>query len=410
MRILFCGIFYAPDLVGIAKYNTELCEWLKDNGHEVRVLTAPPYYPAWRVPPAYRTWWYRHELIHDIPLTRAPIYVPRIPSGPKRLIHNASFALTSAFPLVSAALRWRPDVIFTVTPSLMACALIAPLARWVRASSSLHIQDFEVDAAFDLGLLRNKHLRDITLAVECRILQSFDVVSTISPQMLQRLKTKGVDAHKIGEFRNWIDTAKTIPGDRLTEFRTELKLADTDIIALYSGTMSNKQGLALIIAAARILHLEQPNIQFILCGEGPHKSELQGLAADLSNVHFLTLQPEDRFAQLLNTADIHIIPQRREAADLVLPSKLGGIFASGRPVIVMATAKTALADEVEGAGLVVPPGDAGALAIAVRALADDAELRHRLGENARRRAVERWDKASILQSLHRDLKSLGDHN
>jgi hypothetical protein len=47
MRILFCGINYAPDLIGVPKYNTELCEWLKDNGHDVRVITAPPYYPAW---------------------------------------------------------------------------------------------------------------------------------------------------------------------------------------------------------------------------------------------------------------------------------------------------------------------------------------------------------------------------
>jgi colanic acid biosynthesis glycosyl transferase WcaI len=409
MRILFCGINYAPDLIGVAKYNTELCEWLKDNGHEIRIITAPPYYPAWSIPPAYRTWWYRRELINDIPVTRAPIYVPRTPSGPKRLIHHASFALTSVLPVVSAALRWRPDLIFTVAPSLMSCAHIAPLARWVRASSWLHIQDFEVDAAFELGLLRNKRLRGMTLAVERRILRSFDVVSTISPQMVQRLETKGVDPQKIRELRNWIDTTKITPGDRTTNLRKELKFTDSTVIALYAGTMSNKQGLDLMIQAAKKLHWEQTNIQFILCGDGPHKSELQELAASLSNVHFLAIQPDDRFAQLLNTADIHIIPQRAEAADLVLPSKLGGIFASGRPVIAMATANTGLGDDVEGAGLVVPPGDAGALAVAVRTLANDVELRHRLGENARRRAVERWDKTSILKSLDRDLKALRDH-
>ena len=81
MRILFCGINYAPDLIGVAKYNTELCEWLKDNGHEVRVITAPPYYPAWNIPSAYRSWRYRREIINDVPVTRAPIYVPTTPSG-----------------------------------------------------------------------------------------------------------------------------------------------------------------------------------------------------------------------------------------------------------------------------------------------------------------------------------------
>ena len=148
--------------------------------------------------------------------------------------------------------------------------------------------------------------------------------------------------------------------------------------------MSNKQGLDLIIEAAREFDRKQNNIHFILCGEGLHKLLLQELAASLSNVHFLALQPDDQFAQLLNTADIHIIPQRVDAADLVLPSKLGGIFASGRPVITMAAESTGLANEVEDAGLVVPPGDARALAVAVRTLVDDLTLRHR-GENARRR-------------------------
>ena len=408
MRILFCGINYAPDLVGVAKYNTELCEWLKDNGHEVRAITAPPYYPAWNIPSAYRSWRYRHEVINKVPVTRVPIYVPATPSGARRLIHHASFALMSALPVISAALRWRPEVIFTVAPSLMSCALIAPLARWVSAKSWLHIQDFEVDAAFGLGLLRNKYLRKMLSAIERRILRSFDVVSTISPQMLLRLANKGVDRQNIRELRNWVDTAKIIPGDRQTQFRIELNLADSDVIALYSGTMSNKQGLDLIFKAAKELDQNQKPIQFILCGDGPHKSRLQELAAGMSNVHFLGVQSNERFAQLLNTADIHLIAQRAEAADLVLPSKLGGIFASGRPVVAMAAPNTGLAEEVVNAGIVVPPGDARALAGAVRTLADDLNLRHKLGENARRRAVERWDKTSILRSLDRDLKARGD--
>ncbi len=61
MRILLCGINYAPDLIGVAKYNTELCEWLVHKGHQVQVISAPPYYPRWSIPPAYRGWSYRSE-------------------------------------------------------------------------------------------------------------------------------------------------------------------------------------------------------------------------------------------------------------------------------------------------------------------------------------------------------------
>src|ERR1700743_1310228 len=125
--------------------------------------------------------------------------------------------------------------------------------------------------------------------------------------------------------------------------------------------MSNKQGLDLIVEAARSLSKTDARIRFVLCGEGPHRRMLESLAGELTNIRFLGLQGSESFAELLRTADVHLIPQKAEAADLVLPSKLGGIFATGRPVIVMARPDTGLAAEVAGAGLVIPPGDATAL-------------------------------------------------
>jgi colanic acid biosynthesis glycosyl transferase WcaI len=131
------------------------------------------------------------------------------------------------------------------------------------------------------------------------------------------------------------------------------------------------------------------------------------LAAGLTNVQFLGLQAGERFAELLQTADFHLIPQKAEAADLVLPSKLGGIFATGQPVVVMANPGTGLAAEVAGAGIVIPPGDARALAAAVRKLADNPELRRSLGAGARAIALSRWDKAAILGRLKQTLAAFG---
>ena len=108
MRILVVGINYAPDLIGVAKYNTELCEALVAFGHEVRVVTAPPYYPEWKIPRTYQGWRYRHETLNGVSITRSPIYVPGKPTGARRLIHHASFALTCLWPVVSTSLRWRP--------------------------------------------------------------------------------------------------------------------------------------------------------------------------------------------------------------------------------------------------------------------------------------------------------------
>src|SRR5258706_12171157 len=98
MRILLVGINYAPDLIGVAKYNAELCESLVAEGHEVRVITAPPYYPAWKMPAGFDSSYFRSRHFGEVRVTRTPIYVPANPSGAKRLIHHASFALTSAIP------------------------------------------------------------------------------------------------------------------------------------------------------------------------------------------------------------------------------------------------------------------------------------------------------------------------
>jgi colanic acid biosynthesis glycosyl transferase WcaI len=404
LRILLCGINYAPDLVGIAKFNTELCEALAAYGHEVRVVTAPSYYPAWKASPtSQRFWSYHSECRNGVLIRRAPIYVPAKPTGLKRLLHHGSFALSSALPVAVEARRWRPQLMFSVAPSLVSSAVIATTARRIQSASWLHLQDFEIDAAFGLGLLKSDSLKSSMLKVERSILRSFDRVSSVSSRMLRRLGQKGVAPERLREFRNWVDTTAIKPGPRLTKFRNKLGLADNDVVALYSGSISKKQGLELIVAAAKELEQKCPMLKFVVCGEGPELLVLQSAAIALTNVHFLPIQSEDSFPELLNTADIHLLPQREEAADLVLPSKLGGMLASGRPTIAMATAGTGIADEVREAGLLVSPGNVTGLTEALCALVENSVLRASLGANARSSAVRRWDKLTILRDLEREL-------
>src|SRR5882757_5729569 len=177
MRVLVVGINYAPDLIGVAKYNTELCEGLVAQGHEVEVITGPPYYPAWLFPQDFSAAFFRTREHNGVKITRTPIYVPPKPSGAKRLLHHASFAVTSTAPVLAKALKWRPQVMISIAPSLMSAAFVAFVARRVGAKSWLHVQDFEVDAAFDLGLLKNPRLRAPMINVEARVLKMFDRVS-----------------------------------------------------------------------------------------------------------------------------------------------------------------------------------------------------------------------------------------
>jgi colanic acid biosynthesis glycosyl transferase WcaI len=407
MRVLVIGINYAPDLIGVAKYNTELCESLTERGHAVRVVTAPPYYPAWAIPPGYRFYWYEYQRHHDVDIIRSPIYVPRRPSGMKRLVHHISFLVSAAIPALWTAVRWRPDIVLAVAPSLLSAPIAALAARMTGAACWLHVQDMEVDAAFELGLLaRGAKARDLMLALERRILCLFDRVSTISPQMLECLQHKGLVPEKLREFPNWVDTDVIVPGSNQTNLRASLGLKPTDIVALYSGAMSNKQGLELIVEAAGMTSLSHPSLQYVLCGNGPLRPELMQMARGLPNLRFLDLQPLDQLPELLNTADIHLLPQRAQVTDLVLPSKLAGMLASGRPIIAMAAAGSGVALETEGAGLVISSGNARVLAGALIALADDEALRKRLGSAARHRAEQKWDRTSIIRAIELELLAM----
>ena len=169
-------------------------------------------------------------------------------------------------------------------------------------------------------------------------------------------------------------------------------------MALYSGNIANKQGLETIIEVARQLDA-RPDLTFVICGEGPNSRELQRRAEGMRNIRFFDLQPRARLGELLNLATIHVLPQIAEAADLVLPSKLTNMLASGRPVVAMARRGTGLAREVEGAGLLVPPGDAEALVEAIERLMDSPELHKELSLAARRRAEERWSSKAILGNI-----------
>lgn len=116
MKILVYGINYSPELTGIGKYTGEMVEWLAAQGHEVRVITAPPYYPLWQVGENYSAWRYKREE-GAATVWRCPLYVPKQPSTLKRLLHLGSFAASSFFPLM-AQRRWKPDRIIGVVPTL----------------------------------------------------------------------------------------------------------------------------------------------------------------------------------------------------------------------------------------------------------------------------------------------------
>jgi colanic acid biosynthesis glycosyl transferase WcaI len=159
--------------------------------------------------------------------------------------------------------------------------------------------------------------------------------------------------------------------------------------------MGKKQGLELLVEASRRL-ATRSEMQFVFCGEGTQRDQIAQMTSQANNVKFLPLQPADRLNDLLNLADIHLLPQRADAADLVMPSKLTGMLASGRPVVATAHRGTQLAEQLKGRGLIASPGDVNSFIAATNRLADDPDLRKRLGEEARKYAVRHLDRETIL--------------
>lgn len=410
MKLLLYGINFHPELTGIGKYTGDMAAWLAARGHEVRVITAPPYYPAWKVSDGYHAARWHTEDWQGVRVWRCPLWVPGRPGGFTRLFHLTSFAVSS-LPVALRQVAWRPDVVWVVAPSLLCAPAALAMARLSGARAWLHIQDFEVDAAFDMGLLQGAWLRRSVLAAERWLLRRFDRVSTISRRMLARLDTKGVAGARQVLFPNWVDVqalsadTEAVRGGAQA-YRAQLGIPAMAPVALYSGNMGGKQGLELLVTVAQLCAERAAPVWFVFCGDGAGRDMLVSACRGLPQVRFMELQPEGQLPALLAMADVHLLPQRADAADLVMPSKLTGMLASGRPVVATANPGTELAEVVQCCGVATPPADAPAFAQAVLALAADSGLRSRLGAAGRAHALAHMDRSSVLVQFERELHTL----
>ncbi|QHW00494.1 WcaI family glycosyltransferase [Spirosoma endbachense] len=407
MRILLYSISYSPEVAGSGRFNGELTKWLAEQGHHVDVITAHPYYPEWKVRSEYRHKGWFTEKADNLSVFRTPLYVPEHVTGKTRILHELSFAINSLVHWLRVLFR-RYDVLIGVCPPLLAGWVPYIFSRLKKTPFVFHIQDLQVDAARNLGLIKNKQLLSFLDSIERYLLRNAECVSSISEGMKRNILSKGTPAANYFMLENWtdIDTMRPIPAQE--SLRTELGFSGTDKIVLYSGNIGEKQGLEILIEVAAQLS-QYSDITILVVGEGVARKKLVEQAEQkmLKNIRFLAPIPYSELPRMLSIADIHLVIQKRATSDLVMPSKFVNILSVGGGAIVSADTNTSLRDIIvdNQLGWVVEPEQADKLANEILLALRSPQL-HQYRLNARKYAEDHLSKQAILPRFEAMLSKL----
>ncbi|MEH2071029.1 MAG: glycosyltransferase family 4 protein [Nostoc sp.] len=390
MRILIYSYNYHPEPIGIAPLMTELAEGLVKRGHQVRVVTAMPNYPERQIYQEYRGKLYLTEYKNGVEIQRSYVWIRPQPNLLDRVLLDASFVVTSFIP---ALIGWRPDVIISTSPSLPSCVPVA-LLGWLRACPIiLNLQDILPEAAVHVGLLKNKLLVRLFTLLEKFAYRSASKISVIADGFVENLLSKGVEADKIVQIPNWVDVNFIRPSPQENNpFRTTHNLNGKFVI-LYSGNIALTQGLESVVKAASLLrHI--PDIVFVIVGEAKGLQRLQQECLDCGadNVLLLPFQPRKNLPEMLAAADVGLVVQKKNVISFNMPSKIQVLLASGRALVasVPDNGTAARAIRQSGGGVIVPPEDPQALAMAILDLYQNPEKVKTLGYKSRQYAVEQY--------------------
>jgi colanic acid biosynthesis glycosyl transferase WcaI len=407
MKIILWGINYRPETTGIAPFNAELAEFLAAGGHDVSVVTGYAYYPQWRKAPADRRRLFTSEIVNGVKVFRCGQYVPRRVTTLRRIVHELSFGLTS---LVRTLLLPRADVYFVASPPLCLGFFAWLVTTLKRSRYVFHVQDLQPGAAVGLGMVKSRGFIRALYALERFAYRRAAVVSGISRGMMEEFRRKGVPRWRRIYFPNWLRSAPPAV-ERNGKFRRKFGLPPTTMLAVYSGNLGRKQGIDVLLEAAR--QLKDAAVTIVIAGAGAEREALAGRVAALSSpgLRLLPLLNDEDYALMLGDADVGLITQASGTGRFFFPSKLLSLLQAGLPVVSVADEASELAQAVAdgGFGVNVPPGDAPGLASLLEQLSRNPAWRGELVQ--RTDWVNRFKANLVLPQFARQLEALaGDPN
>jgi len=398
-HITFIGLNYAPEDTAIGLYSTQWVSFLKENGFNVTVITAFPYYPQWKIEPSYKkkpTFYY--ERLNGIDVYRYKQYVPKNPTFLKRIIHILDFTFGSFRNLYKIK---ECDVIIAVVPFTSAVLLgWVQKKRFKNSKLWMHIQDFEFDAALQTGMGKKKNIVfSLLFKLEKWLFSKSDIASTISQSMLKRLSEK--TPSKQFFLPNWIDENQINPDNA----QTHTYLTSDKIKILYSGNIGDKQDWNTFVKFCN--DLDTNIYEVIVVGDGSKKEWLTEQIKSFTNITYYKPVPYEELSDLLCSADIHILFQKSEVVDTVMPSKVLGMMASAKPSILIGNKESEVKTILEiSKGGFYYSKYSGRLIDDMNKLIKNNDLCITMGENARRYVIENFSKNTILSNMVDKLHNL----
>ena len=388
MHVVFFNRSFYPDGAATGQLLTDLAEDLvRQHGWRVTVITGVPLAPSKPALPTLGGWAVGRERYRGVDIRRA-----RGTSFDKRRFAGRAANYLSYFVTACwGGLRVdRPDVVVAMTDPP-----IIGLAAWLAATRAgapfvMAFQDLFPEVT---TLLEDFHSHTIDAVLQrvnrflCR--RATRIVALGETMKRRLIENKGAAGDRTVIISNWADTTAISPGPKDNTFARAHGLADAFVV-MHSGNIGLSQSLETIIETAALLR-DEPSIRFVFQGDGVKKADLEQQAASLglANVQFLPYAQKEALGETFAAADVMLVSLQRGLAGYIVPSKLYGILASGRPYIaaVEETCEVAAITRTHDCGLLAEPGNAASLAACVRRLHADRGLAARLGEHARATAL-----------------------
>jgi glycosyltransferase involved in cell wall biosynthesis len=397
VRILVVNQYFDPDRSSSAQLLTELCDDLAQN-HEIQVIAGRPSYNLTRAPDILSTGGHG-----DVRVSRAWSTSFDRAWMPGRLTNYATYLTTSLAAAVSAT---RPDVVLAWTDPPLIGLVAALAARVRRVPFVLATQDIFPDIAIQLGRLTNPAVIRLLRWAARRQFSSAVRVVSLGRDMDRRLQALGVPKQKIRTIANWADGSLIRPLGHASPMREAWGFGNSFVV-MYSGNVGLSQSLETLLDAADQLR-SRGDILIAIVGEGAAKARLQAdvIRRGLGNVRFVPFQSKGSLSESLAAGDVHLVSLKRGLAGFVVPSKVYGIMAAGRPFIaaVEDDSEPALIVEDYGCGIRIPPDDPGALAKGIRQMAGTS--REEMGRRGRRAFEQRFDREIATTSYRKLLEEV----